>query len=177
MDPKLEQAFHQLEEVRRHLLKEIEACPESQRRFRPSDQEWSMVQVITHLTATEKGIHSYMQAKVNKGMPLKPARLAAWFRFWIVVLFLRYKKRIKAPTVVTMPTDAINYEQAQQAWTDSRAQFRNFLETLPANTARKEIFRHPITGMLNAYQTLGFMREHVLHHMGQINRLKAMQNN
>jgi len=164
-----------LEEARLRLQKAVEACPAPQRRFKPSEREWSMVQVITHLTNTEKGIMSYMQAKVNKGTPLKPARLAAWFRFWIVVIFLRYKKRIKAPSVVTMPTDAFSYEQARQAWDDSRLQFRNFLESLPANTAQKEIFRHPITGMLNAYQTLGFMREHVLHHLGQIKRLKAGQ--
>jgi uncharacterized damage-inducible protein DinB len=175
MDTKLEQAFRQLEEARLRLLKEIEACPESQRRFKPSDREWSMVQVVTHLTHTEKGIQSYMQAKMNKGLPLKPARLAAWFRFWIVVLFLRYKRRIKAPAVVTMPPDAFSFEQAQQTWADSRMQFRSFLEAMPANTAHKEIFRHPITGMLNVYQTLGFMREHVLHHLGQVRRLKAMQ--
>ena len=174
MDLKLEKAFNELEKARLRLLEMIDPLAEQKRQYKPSAEEWSMVQVVIHLITTEKAIQSYMQAKLNKGIPLKSAGIAAWGRSLIVTLFLRYKKKIKAPAVVTTPSADFSYEQARQAWAESRMHFRHFLDILPEEMAGKELFRHPLAGMLNAYQTVDFMREHVLHHLGQIQRLKNL---
>jgi uncharacterized damage-inducible protein DinB len=171
MDAKLAKAFNELELARLRLLEAIDPLPEAKRQFKPSSEDWSMVQVVTHLMTTEKAIQNYMQTKVNKGIPLKSAGIAAWGRSLMVTLFLRYKKKIKAPAVVTAPNADCSYEQARQDWAESRMHFRKFLDSLPADLSGKEIFRHPLAGMLNAYQTVDFMREHVLHHLGQIQRL------
>ena len=172
MDAKLTKAFNELEKARLRLLEEIDPLPETKRQMKPSSEEWSMVQVVVHLMTVEKSIKSYMQAKINKGIPLKSAGMAAWGRSLMVTLFLRYKKKIKAPAAVTTPATDFSYERARQAWAESRMHFRHFLDHLPAELTGKEIFRHPVAGMLNAYQTVDFMREHVLHHLGQIQRLK-----
>jgi uncharacterized damage-inducible protein DinB len=174
MDVKLTKAFNELEKARLRLLEAIDPLPEAKRQLKPSPEEWSMVQVVVHLMTVEKSIQSYMQAKINKGIPLKSAGMAAWGRSLIVTLFLRYKKKIKAPAAVTTPDTDFSYERARQAWAESQMHFRHFLDHLPAELAGKEIFRHPLAGMLNAYQTVAFMREHVLHHLGQIERLKNM---
>jgi hypothetical protein len=171
MNAKLTKAFNELEKARLRLLEEIDPLPEAKRQWKPSPEEWSMVQVV-HLMMVEKSIQSYMQAKINKGVPLKYAGMAAWGRSLMVTLFLRYKKKIKAPAAVTTPDTDFSYERARQAWAESRMHFRHFLDHLPTELADKEIFRHPVAGMLNAYQTVDFMREHVLHHLGQIQRLK-----
>ena len=52
---------------------------------------------------------------------------------------------------------------------------KQFLEAFPNEGMGKEIFRHPLAGMINIHQTVTFMREHVQHHQAQVHRLEATE--
>jgi hypothetical protein len=41
--------------------------------------------------------------------------------------------------------------------------------------AKKNIFRHPLAGDMSISHTLGFMNEHIRHHMAQIRRIKQSE--
>ncbi len=114
-----------------------------------------------------------MQDKIDKQAALKTAGFAAWARTIVVKYALRYKKKIKAPAVITTPTADVSYETVKQDWEQDRQRLSQFLEKLPEAAKDKEIFRHPIVGMMNIYHTLAFMREHVLHHIAQVKRLET----
>ena len=173
MDRKLENAFRKLEEAQLRMLGVVERCSEEQRTRKPSASEWSMVQVMTHLMTTESAILSYMRNKSTKGLPLEKAGLRSSLGALAMSLVLRYRKKIKRPPGVADPTDTLTHKQVKQGWQEGRAQLRQFLDGFPNEWMDKEIFRHPVIGMMNIHQTVAFMGEHVQHHQAQVQRLEA----
>ncbi|MBC7923105.1 MAG: DinB family protein [Ferruginibacter sp.] len=172
MDRKLENTFRKLEEARMRMLDVVERHSEERRTRKPSAAEWSMVQVLTHLMTTEQSILSYLRHKATKG-DLKRAGFRSLVSALAVSLALRYRKKIKRPPGVADPTDALTYQQVKQHWEEGRAQLSQFLDAFPNEWMDKEIFRHPLAGMMNIHQAVNFMREHVQHHRAQIQRLAA----
>lgn len=173
MNKKLKSAFQELENARLQMQHVAEGCDERQQYYKPSDHEWSIVQVMTHLMNAEQAILTYIRGKISNPVQLKKAGFQSGLRSLLVSLALKYVKKLKAPAIVANPTDTLNFGQVKQAWSEGRDQLRKLLEEMPDELIDKEIFRHPRAGMMNIYQTLIFMREHVQHHMAQIRRLEA----
>lgn len=172
----LEKDFQQLEEARRQITALAASCTEHQLYFKPDSDKWSVVQVLTHLMSTEQDVQAYMRKKLSQPHLLANSGLKSWFRAQLVSLALRHRKKIKAPAAVRPPADNLTFEQVQEQWTIGRNQLSQLLQTWPDELADKEVFRHPLAGMFNLHQTLGFMREHVLHHIPQIRRLQGLAN-
>jgi hypothetical protein len=129
-----------------------------------------MAQVAIHLAITESQILRYVQRKLLKG-ELQDSNLRSWLRYATVMVALRYRKKIKAPRQVAPPPEGVTLAEAIGKWEEVRREWKQFLTQLPADTIHKNIFKHPLTGFLNILQTLGFMNEHVQHHIHQIHRI------
>jgi uncharacterized damage-inducible protein DinB len=170
MHPKTEKLFQQLEDSRTMLLAAIQRYPQTISPVKPSPQEWSMAQVAIHLAITESQILGYVQRKLSKG-ELQDSNLRSWLRYITVKYALRFRRKIKAPRQVAPPPEGVTLAEAIAKWEEVRSDWKQFLAQLPANTVNKNIFKHPLTGFLNILQTLGFMNEHVRHHIPQIHRI------
>ncbi|QHT66104.1 DinB family protein [Rhodocytophaga rosea] len=170
MHPKTEKLFQQLEDSRNRLISIIQSYPQSVSPVKPSPEEWSMAQVAIHLAITEIQILGYVQRKLLKG-ELQDSNLRSWLRYMVVLVALRYRKKIKAPKQVALPPEGVTLAEAIAKWEEVRGEWEKFLTLLPAGTIHKNIFKHPLTGFLNILQTLGFMNEHVCHHIHQIHRI------
>ena len=62
-------------------------------------------------------------------------------------------------------------EPTRREWEEGRAGWKELVDSLPPEQARKAIFRHPVVGMLTLGQTLQFMDEHIKRHTGQVKRI------
>lgn len=170
MHPKTETLFQQLETSRRKLISVIQYYPPTIPSAKPSPEEWSMAQVAIHLAITESQILGYVQRKLSKG-ELQNSNLRSWLRYMVVIIALRFRRKIKAPRQVALPPEGVTLAEAIAKWEEVRMEWQQFLAQLPAGTIHKNIFKHPLTGFLNILQTLGFMNEHVRHHIHQIHRI------
>jgi hypothetical protein len=170
MHPKTEKLFQQLEDSRLLLISTIQSYPQTIHPVSPSPKEWSMAQVAIHLAITESQILGYVERKLSKG-ELQDSNLRSWLRYITVMLALRYRKKIKAPRQVAPPPEEVTLAEAIGKWEEVRREWKQFLIELPAGTIHKNIFKHPLTGFINIVQTLGFMNEHVRHHIHQIHRI------
>lgn len=175
MQKKLDNLFRKLEQSRYDLLHLTEGYSEQQLNFKPEDGQWSMAQVIKHLALTETQILQYVQRRIEKGS-LQEANYKSWIRYMLVKLVLRYKKKIKAPRQVASPPNEVNSIEVKKEWETLRVQWKNTLELMQPEQVSKNIFRHPMAGDMSISHTLGFMDEHVRHHMAQIKRIRGSGN-
>lgn len=170
MQPKLVKRFQELEQARHKILSAAESYPPSQLFMKPAPGEWSIAQVIIHLSMTEMQILGYIQKRMSKGA-LQPATIRSWSRYMVVKLALRYRKKIKAPRQVISPPEEVAFAEAVKDWEQTRAKWQQALSQIPAQFMNKELFKHPLMGYITISQTLSFMTEHVLHHIAQIKRI------
>ena len=85
-------------------------------------------------------------------------------------LALKSNKRFKAPSVLPVPSNS-SKEKSLKAWNKTRETLNDLFIGLDPSLYKKEIFRHPIAGYLNAEQTLHFINDHMNHHEKQIIRI------
>ena len=175
MHKKLAVRFQDLEHSRHALLVLTEGYSQQQLLFNPTDNQWSMAQVMKHLVMTETQILQYVLRRIEKGN-LHQATYKSWVRYILVKLALRYRKKIKAPKQVEAPPKVLNPIQVREEWEQLRKQWATMLEKMPTDVINKNVFRHPLAGDMSISHTLGFMNEHVRHHIAQIQRIRQDTN-
>jgi uncharacterized damage-inducible protein DinB len=171
MNPKLQQQFDLLEQSRKEILQQVSRVDTSA--FKASlNNKWSLGEVLIHIITSEKLALQYMQKKslgvdslANAGF-LEPLKL----------LLLRASQRLplkyKVPKVIKEKTpEAPGKEELLKHWEENRNELKAFLSKIDDKHLDKKIFKHPIAGMFNAAQGVAFLREHLIHHKPQIQRL------
>jgi hypothetical protein len=84
----------------------------------------------------------------------------------------RLPLKYKAPThVIANTPQSLSLNEIKLKWSGAREEMRNFLEAIPDSNIKKKIFKHPVVGYLDVVQAITFMREHLHHHLPQIERL------
>ena len=170
MVPKVAQYFQRIDETTQLLFSDLGDVSPGQASFKPTPDNWSILQVLDHLFMAESGTLRYMRNK-NKAESLDSLTIVPTVKTAILALFLLLPLKIKAPAVVSQPENAGELDDIQRQWKDHRQALQQFLSDLPLNRTRKMIFRHPFIGPMNIYHTLTFLNYHLIHHRRQIKRL------
>jgi len=170
MLPALQKSFNRLESSRFHLLQLTSALTEAQAHASPGPSEWSVVQVIEHMVTIERMVLRAVQKQLTKST-LQNSGVGTMARFTLLVLALRYRKKIKAPAILPHPAGDQSLDEWRHEWESTRQGWRQLLENVPEKVLRKEVFKHPLAGYLTLRQTLGFITEHHNHHVPQVQRL------
>jgi hypothetical protein len=95
----------------------------------------------------------------------------------VKMIFLRMSQRLpflkfKAPAVLLEHTPPpLSLPEVIAQWNAVRLDLRNFLESIPEKNVRRKVFKHPVVGMLDVRQAMGFFGEHIRHHTPQIRKL------
>ncbi|QIX63066.1 DinB family protein [Hymenobacter sp. BT18] len=176
MNHRLHLRLEQLERATEQLLKATAALGEARSHQAPGPNQWSAAQVVQHLLVAEQGIGQYIEKKVQQEDGLVKSGVGARLRSGLLRVLLRVPfLKFKAPARLTalMPEGASAPPIAEltEQWTASRRHLERLLNEFPAKLLDKAIFKHPRSGMLNIYQTLDFMVDHVLHHQRQVQRI------
>jgi hypothetical protein len=173
----VERKFKSIEEQRKNLLNEIAKLSHVQQNFKPAPDAWSILQVVNHLVHAETGIIKYMLKKIQGISTVEKAGIQAKLRLILLKIFLKSPLKFKAPKFLNVVHEEVYiYDNLNKQWGDVRAEFGKILDQLNPADAEKLLFKHPISGRFNIYQTMSFMREHIDHHIKQIGRIKANPN-
>jgi uncharacterized damage-inducible protein DinB len=173
MNHRLHLRLEQLEQATTRLLDLAQSLGEKSHQA-PGPGQWSAAQVVQHLLVAETGIGQYIDKKVQQEEGLDKAGFLTFVRSRVLRLalrlpFLRFKapKYLAALTPDTVPPLA----ELRTEWDRVRRQLERTLNEFPGPLLNRMIFKHPRSGMLNIYQTLDFMVDHVLHHQRQLERI------
>ncbi|MBA9079459.1 DinB family protein [Rufibacter quisquiliarum] len=171
MEPVLHPLFQQLEEQRQFLSQWVSAASPAKQETKPAPDKWSAAQVLYHIGFIEQKVLEELQRRLASQKPLRPTSLKTWYRSVVLKLFLRLPLKFKAPKVVREVPSVAHVPAVLEQWQKTRVQLRALLEQFPVDLLNKEIFFHPIAGMLTLPQTLAFLHQHHRHHIPQLKKL------
>jgi uncharacterized damage-inducible protein DinB len=168
LDTELSKLDKQLDE----LLQMVRPLSSRQQNFKPDANSWSILQVFRHMMQSEGQINKYLRKKILGAETTGKAGIGALLRSAILNVAMRLPIKYKVPDAIKVDLDeSYDYEKLSVDWKSLRKEIRDFLEDIGEETARKEIFRHPVMGRMSILQGLAFMQVHLARHTHQVERI------
>ena|SRR5919204_6772845 len=162
--------WHELETVRNSILKEVEGLSQSQADWRPSERDWSIGELIHHLTLAEVATGK-LTSKLLKEAGESAAPFPAGFsRF--PPLPPRPPGAAEAPPVVR-PEHGHRVDELLSTFKATRERSRQSIERLATVDSRALHWPHPIFGDLNLAQWWILQARHDADHLQQLRAVKA----
>jgi hypothetical protein len=171
MNANLKAVFEKLEREREQIL--LRVAPLNEEQYRRSVLgKWSISQILTHLVTSERLALIYLKKKSQGVDSLKNSGWVESTKLILLQLSQRLPIRYRVPTSIAAHTpEALTFEALSHQWQLSRNELKSFLESIDEKHIKKLVFKHPVVGKLDIIQGVTFLREHLLHHLPQINRL------
>ena len=140
--------------------------------FKPSDTEWSIMQVFQHLIAAETNTNLYLRKKILAGNNLKEAGIGTKIKTTLLRRFMYTPLKFKAPAGVDVKMDEeYDFEDRVKQWRNQRSQLISFLSEVDDAMANKLLFKHGIGIRMNLDQMLQWTFVHADRHSKQIERI------
>jgi len=164
-----------LDDTRKQLADAFAAVPEGKRDVRPSADQWSAGEVLSHLAMIEVSVVGILQKKLRRAMaagalPVASGSGASWRRLEGVLLDEDLK--IEAPDFV-VPDGSQSADAAWQSLQSSRPELRQVLLAADGRDTEAVQARHVLLGVLTFEEWLGFVGFHEQRHAAQIMRTCA----
>ncbi len=162
------QALETLQQRRVDLFQFLNTLDPSvlNRQRRPS--EWSILQVVAHLTEAEEKSLLYLKKKTSSGENFPATGWSGRLRCVLLRLAMASPLRFKAPSSVSQPEEEYLLDGLRVRFRENAAAWVEFVDQLPAHYSGQAIYRHPVLGRINLLQTFGFLTQHFDHHARQI---------
>jgi hypothetical protein len=175
MHSKLKRNFEKLEKTTHDLILKLDLLPQDVLQQTPRAGKWSITQTLNHILTSERMSLLYMKKKSLGVDQLENSGLTQAFIFRLLQVSQRMPLlKFNAPKPVIQHTpDTASFDEIKRNWQASRSDLKKFLEGIEDRNIRKKIYKHPIVGMLDVVQAVGFLREHLIHHLRQLNKLIA----
>ena len=132
---------------------------------------WSIEEHLYHCYLVEKLSLSYIQKKILYSQKLISPGAMPYLRFYILKLILFFKVKLKAPELVSSFPELIVVDQLYVEWLEIRSSLYQIIQSLPDETLKKGIFKHPIIGRLSMGLTLKFFEFHLNHHLNTVSNI------
>jgi hypothetical protein len=169
LPPAVDALWNELQSVRAQILKEVEGLSQPQADWRPSDREWSVGELIHHLTLAEIAtgkLTSKLLKESTDATPF-PADLKGF-----APLPARPPGPAEAPPVVR-PEHGHKIDELLGTFKAARERSRQSIERLAAVDPRELSWPHPIFGDLNLAQWWMLQAHHDADHLKQLRAVKA----
>lgn len=163
--------FTQLELLKDNLLKELHSLPVEKLNSAPAGK-WSIAQIVAHLITAERLSIQYMQKKIQGVEQAGDSGIVEELKLIVLIISQRLPFRFKAPKMVKELTPTLSsLPELTAEWDRVRTDLKQLLEKIPDHLVKRKIYKHVVAGKLNSRQAVLFFREHLIHHLPQIQRL------
>jgi uncharacterized damage-inducible protein DinB len=177
MNRALEEIYMKLESQRLDLFNQLQEYTSAQLESTPSPSSWSVLQILTHLYASEKLSFNYIKKKSLGIQAVGNAGLRQAILMPILKVSQRLPFRFKAPKIVVENTPApLPLNQLIDHWSLLRLELKVHLENVSDSNLKKLVYKHPIAGRLSLPQAMQFFAEHINHHQPQIKKALKLSN-
>jgi uncharacterized damage-inducible protein DinB len=168
---RVETQLEALERKTQALLDELETWPEELLQAHPPAGGWSVLEVLDHVIRVEAAAIGAVRAEAGTG------RRISWIdrgRGVMVRLVLVTPIRLKVPAGApgVVPKAPPTFSRCVQRWQRIREELGTLLRQLPEPDRQCGLMRHPVSGWMNAAETVQFLAAHLEHHRYQIARLR-----
>jgi len=175
MNIEITSLLKEIENARNQLVGSVNGLSHLQVNYQPSVNEWSILQIVEHLVWAEQGgICGMFKAieGIKISQPIWSGESANHGLSIEQIVDKTWQAKEKVPEVA-----APRWGGSMAFWISSLENCQLLLEQLKNHTASVNleiaIYPHPISGPLNIFQRLEFLRFHMERHLGQIERVKS----
>lgn len=169
--------FDTLEDLRQEILKLTEGKDNEILKKKPSDNEWSVIEICNHLMVIEQLSIGYIRNKIEKADQAKPVNMKSKIKGFIMKIALSLPLKFKAPKAVSQIPAPKTFSDLSMIWEMTRKELWKVIEKVPEGSYNKAFFKHPVTGYMTIEDMLDFFIVHTKHHIKQIKRtLQKVQN-
>lgn len=128
---------------------------------------WSAHQVLQHIASSQAGTLKVLARKKEKG-EYKEIPFSHKVNFLLLRIFFAFNLKTTAPSVLPIPDESNTLKDLQLELRQQHTTLAQAIKELDKSNLQKAIFRHPITGLMNARMTVQFLGLHWQHHKKQI---------
>ena len=172
MLPALQARLDAIQSQRHRTLDELAAADEAQREFHPMPGVWSLLDVARHLALVDGKTTRVLAQKRVTGIPRKPW-VDAYVKQPALWLYFGSPWRAKIPAQSVAPDPAMTLDIVRRDWEAAHAMLAAHLDTIAAGDICAIVYRHPVAGYMNIFDTLRFVSRHHDHHRNQMGRIRG----
>ena len=170
MHPRIQEVLAVLDDTRDSLRNAVAGIPDAKRTIRPSDDRWSVAEVIEHLGMVETRIAQMIGEKIDAA---RQGGLAAETETTSVAPMLDINGVINRSKPITaseasQPRAGLSAEDGMKVLADRRATLRQAVIAADGLALGTIEIPHARLGALNVYQWLIFLAGHEARHTDQI---------
>jgi len=159
----MKKALQRLDSVHQKLVDKISPLEPELFSRQPSDNEWSVAQIVHHLRLVEERVTRDLEAGVSR-----PPQRVGILRRLIPTAIVSYRLvRVKAPKAVN-PLEAPPKEEAIENLNRARTTLRDFCARNGQERLRTLVFNHPFLGKIDGVAAISFVGHHENRHYKQI---------
>jgi hypothetical protein len=159
----MKRPLKRLDSVHRQLLETVTPLDPELFSRRPSENEWSVGQIVHHLCLVEERVIKELAAAIAKE-PQSPGFLR---RFVPTAIVASRMLRVKSPKAVT-PQAEIEKEVAIDNFNRARDCLKELCASHGPERFKKVVFNHPFLGKIDGVAAVSFIGYHEQRHYKQI---------
>ena len=170
-----ERALALLAESATALHTAIEAVHDSQWRWKPAPDRWSIGETVEHIVIVEPFLFSRIQSAISAGAVEDAAERTAGKAELLERIMVGRQTRVPAPPPV-VPKGELRRSELLARFATQRSVFADWIQTTEEDLHRYTAeHRFATFGTLSAYQWLLNISFHTLRHCKQIDEIKATE--
>jgi DinB superfamily len=167
LNPALEKKFNLLQKNKENILQQIKGLDNKILFSKPRPRKWSAAQILYHVFQSEYGVQRYLKKKIQ-ALHLPKTGFRERIRSWLLDKYLKSSRKFKAPKGIDVPQAEFDLNKFLEKWDLLREEMRSFLDNFPREKIDRSIFKHPVVGRIDIFQTLSFLDLHSQRHFQQI---------
>lgn len=152
-------------QVRENLFVEVEHLTNEELNKKPSENEWSIKQVLEHLYLMEGAIAKTIQYQLSSGEDSavgdKPIELS-----------VNRSTKVQAPDFATPSDDFATLDELKEKLSQTHEALSAIAYNTPSDMLRAKSYPHPVFGDMNLSQWIPFTAYHEMRHTEQIKEVK-----
>ena len=159
----MNRALRRLDSIHSKLLDTIVLIDDSLFSRSPSENEWSVAEIVHHLCLVERRVVK----ELEKELANPPRKLPALKRLVPTSIVASRLVRVKAPKAMN-PIDPPAKDEIIENYNAARSKLRELCATHGHQRFKQVIFKHPFLGEIDGPATISFVGYHEIRHFKQI---------
>lgn len=159
----MNRALRRLDSIHSELLDTIVSIDDPLFSRCPSENEWSVAQIVHHLCLVERRVVKDLE----KQLANPPQKLSALRRLVPTSIVASRLVRVKAPKAMN-PVDPPAKNEIIENYNAARSKLKELCATHSRQRLKQVIFKHPFLGDIDGAATISFVGYHEIRHFKQI---------
>lgn len=159
----MNRALRRLDSIHSKLLDTLVLIDDSVFSRSPSENEWSVAEIVHHLCLVERRVVK----ELEKELANPPRKLPALKRLVPTSIVASRIVRVKAPKAMN-PIDPPAKDEIIENYNAARSKLKELCATHGHQRLKQVIFKHPFLGEIDGRATISFVGYHEIRHFKQI---------